>query len=370
MPSMTGSNPQRLLPASLEARLIGTLGRGLGVILLLVLAAIWASLVSWSVTDPSLSHATGGPIRNALGAPGAIIADLLLQTLGLAAAIALLPLMIWAFEMTLSERIPALSTKLTFYPLAVLALAGAVSALPTTASWPITHGLGGILGDVVFDALSSVLRLFSTGSASAAAAILLGGAGFAALSQAAGFAGTSLLRWPATRHDARATTRNAAWSAPREPVWATAPARAKSLVTALGALRPSSVRGETASRPASDTREPVLPGAAFANRARPARPVFDDGLSEFDRDIPDDFADDEPEPEIHALDPDFDNSSRAIAERFAPAGARPAPREPVERASASAFIAGDDHFAHGRDAIAFEEHVLRAAKADALRAEG
>ena len=329
MPSTIGSNSQRLLPASLEARLIGTLGRGLGVVLLLVLAAVWASLVSWSVTDPSLSHATGGPIRNALGAPGAIIADLLLQTLGLAAAIALLPLMIWAFEMTLSERVPALSTRLTFYPLAVLALAGAVSALPTTASWPITHGLGGILGDVIFDALSSVLRLFSTGSASAATAILLGGLGFAALSRAAGFAGNSILRWPSTRHDAR----NPAWNAPREPMWSTAPARAKSLVTALGALRPSSFRGETASRPASETREPVLPGGAFANRAQPARPAFDDGPAEFEHDFADDdFADEEPAPEIHALDPDFDNSSRAIAERFAPAGSRPAPREPVERA--------------------------------------
>ncbi|AHB48443.1 cell division protein FtsK [Hyphomicrobium nitrativorans NL23] len=334
MPSTIGSNSQRLLPASLEARLIGTLGRGLGVVLLLVLAAVWASLVSWSVTDPSLSHATGGPIRNALGAPGAIVADLLLQTLGLAAAIALLPPMIWAFEMTLSERIPALSTRLTFYPLAILALAGTVSALPATASWPITHGLGGILGDVIFDALSSVLRLFSTGSASAATCILLGGVGFAALSRSAGFAGTSLLRWPAKRHDARPAARGTAWSAQHEPVWSTAPARAKSLVTALGALRPSSFKSEPASRPVSDAREPILPGAAFANRAQPARPSFDDTAAEFDHDLGDDFANDEPEPEIHALDPDFDNLSRAIAERFAPAGARPVPREAVERAPA------------------------------------
>ena len=334
MPSITGSSPQRLLPASLEARLIGTLGRGLGVVLLLVLAAIWASLVSWSVTDPSLSHATGGPIRNALGAPGAIIADLLLQTLGLAAAIALLPLMIWAFEMMLSERIPALSTKLTFYPLAVLALAGAVSALPATASWPITHGLGGILGDVIFDTLSTVLRLFSTGSASAATAILLGGAGFAALAQAAGFSGTALLRWPTKRHDARPAARDVAWSAPREPVWSAAPARAKGLLSALGALRPSSLRSDSASHPAADTREPVLPGAAFASRTQAPRPVFDDSPAEFDHDVTDDFADDEPEPEIHALDPDFDNSSRAIAERFAPAGARPVARETIEHAPA------------------------------------
>ena len=82
MPSVTGSSVaghdrQRLLPPSLEARLIGTLGRGCGLALLLTLAAVWASMVSWSVADPSLTHATDGPVSNALGAPGAILADLL-----------------------------------------------------------------------------------------------------------------------------------------------------------------------------------------------------------------------------------------------------------------------------------------------------
>lgn len=80
MSSVSGLDRQRFLPPALEARLIGTLGRGGGLLLLIALAAVWASMVSWSVADPSLTHATDGPVRNALGAPGAIIADLLLQT--------------------------------------------------------------------------------------------------------------------------------------------------------------------------------------------------------------------------------------------------------------------------------------------------
>src|SRR5690348_4303561 len=98
-PSAPGLDRQRFLPAALEARLIGTLGRSSGLGLLLFIAAVWTSLVSWTITDPSLTHATDGAVRNALGAPGAIIADIMLQTLGLAAAVALLPLMIWAFEL-------------------------------------------------------------------------------------------------------------------------------------------------------------------------------------------------------------------------------------------------------------------------------
>src|SRR5690606_5876429 len=160
MPTSPGPSSlehQRLLPPALEARLIGTLGRGSGIALLVVIAAVWASMVSWSIADPSLTHATDGPVRNALGAPGAIIADLMLQTLGLAAAVALLPLMIWACELVLSEHIAGLRAKATYYPFAILGMAGAVSALPGSASWPIEHGYGGILGDAIFGFVASIL---------------------------------------------------------------------------------------------------------------------------------------------------------------------------------------------------------------------
>ena len=49
---------------------------GLGLIGLSGAAA--AALMTWSVQDPSLSHATSRAIRNVLGYPGAIGADLLM----------------------------------------------------------------------------------------------------------------------------------------------------------------------------------------------------------------------------------------------------------------------------------------------------
>ena len=47
---------------------------GLALITLALLGAI--ALATWSVQDPSLSHATQKPINNLLGFPGAIFADL------------------------------------------------------------------------------------------------------------------------------------------------------------------------------------------------------------------------------------------------------------------------------------------------------
>src|SRR5712692_5662219 len=60
--------------------------RELGGLALIFAATLLAlALATWSVQDPSLSHATNVAVRNALGLPGAIVADLLMQLLGVAA---------------------------------------------------------------------------------------------------------------------------------------------------------------------------------------------------------------------------------------------------------------------------------------------
>ena len=61
---------------------------GIALISLAMMAAL--ALATWSVQDPSLSHATDAPVHNLLGMPGAIAADLMMQLLGprLAGAVA------------------------------------------------------------------------------------------------------------------------------------------------------------------------------------------------------------------------------------------------------------------------------------------
>ena len=53
---------------------------GLALVTLALLGAI--ALATWSVQDPSLSHATQQPIHNLLGFAGAIFSDLAMQLLG------------------------------------------------------------------------------------------------------------------------------------------------------------------------------------------------------------------------------------------------------------------------------------------------
>ncbi len=125
-------------------------GRIAGTALAGLAAAGWLSLLSWSVHDPSFSHAANTVTRNWMGHPGAVLADLMLQTLGLAAIFAFLACAGWAAELMLREYVPGWRQRTGLLPVALLVLAAAFSSLPIPASWPLHNGLGGIFGDAVF----------------------------------------------------------------------------------------------------------------------------------------------------------------------------------------------------------------------------
>ena len=121
-----------------------------GIALACAAAFGWLSLMSWSVHDPSLTHATSGATRNWLGPPGAIVSDLLLQAVGLAAIFVFLACAAAGCRAALARahsrmahaRRPAGSRRCCFSP--------ARSRRCRTGGWPLHHGLGGIFGDATF----------------------------------------------------------------------------------------------------------------------------------------------------------------------------------------------------------------------------
>ena len=87
------------LPASIREALARRLRELTGLALLSVSGVGAAALMTWSVQDPSLSHATSRAIRNIVGYPGAIFADLMMQILGLGAIMLILPVAVWGWRM-------------------------------------------------------------------------------------------------------------------------------------------------------------------------------------------------------------------------------------------------------------------------------
>ncbi|MGZ3324641.1 MAG: DNA translocase FtsK 4TM domain-containing protein, partial [Xanthobacteraceae bacterium] len=87
------------LPEALRDALRRRLRELGGLALILVATLLALALATWSVQDPSLSHATNAPVRNVLGVSGAIVADLLIQLLGVAALALVLPIAIWGWRL-------------------------------------------------------------------------------------------------------------------------------------------------------------------------------------------------------------------------------------------------------------------------------
>ncbi|WP_112661930.1 DNA translocase FtsK [Microvirga flavescens] len=149
---------------------------GLSLVVLTGLAAL--ALATWSVDDPSLNNATDLPVHNLLGWPGAIVADLCMQLLGLGAIAALIPLAIWGWRLMRSGHMGRTQLRLALWIVGTAAGTAVASALPATESWPLPTGLGGVIGDAVLTGAKAVTGLSSgaaigiLGSVFAAIAIL------------------------------------------------------------------------------------------------------------------------------------------------------------------------------------------------------
>src|SRR6187399_3606954 len=120
---------------------------GLGLIVLSGLAA--AALMTWSVQDASLSHATSRPIRNILGYAGAIGADLLMQILGLGAIMLILTVAVWGWRMLTHRTFDREALRLGCWILCTVIAAGFASCWSHGGAWPLPTGLGGVVGDAL-----------------------------------------------------------------------------------------------------------------------------------------------------------------------------------------------------------------------------
>jgi S-DNA-T family DNA segregation ATPase FtsK/SpoIIIE len=118
-----------------------------GVALIVLALLLGAALATWSVQDPSFSHATNMPVRNLLGIAGATLADLLMQLLGLAALALILPVALWGWRLASHRPLRRERIRLLVWIAGVLLAAAFAACLPRSPAWPLPGGLGGVVGD-------------------------------------------------------------------------------------------------------------------------------------------------------------------------------------------------------------------------------
>ena len=154
---------------------VGRIGAWVTGGLLIILGGLIAfALLHHNPLDPSWNVASSQGVTHALGPMGAIVSDLLLQSLGWAAGGIALVLAGWG---VMKMTRPAIKRSTGFKLLrlsaagfAILGFALAVSALPIPETWPFATGLGGVLGDGLLFTLTGPLESLGLPAAAGIAA--------------------------------------------------------------------------------------------------------------------------------------------------------------------------------------------------------
>jgi S-DNA-T family DNA segregation ATPase FtsK/SpoIIIE len=315
-----GLKEVRLLPGGLEERLVVWAQRLIGCIVLVVCAAGALSLLTWSVADPSLTNATSGATHNLLGPLGAIVSDLLLQTLGLAGAGMVLPPTFWALHLVLTAPLVSVRRKLLVAPFAVWLLAIGLSALPTPIIWPLRHGFGGMLGDVGLALIASLVVVLNPPHATTVAGLFCFVFGISLLAVSVDLSGDGPADGPAQGRRGRPKLALRPTGFANSPLWmpelnTSGPAPNLKLKT-KAQLRPDNVSPFAHDCPSLDNSAAGSP--SDASQACPAADFLPD------------------------LDPDFDvtteGGSREIAKRFAPLAAEAVRAEANPRPVAGSLL--------------------------------
>jgi len=123
---------------------------GLGVALVLVGLLLLLALLTYTPGDPSLDTAVDAPPRNFLGRDGALVADLLIQSVGLAAYLVPAVLFGWAFRLMLQRPIRRPLRGILLLLVALVLGAAACSILNPDLALPA--GAGGVVGWVLLTA--------------------------------------------------------------------------------------------------------------------------------------------------------------------------------------------------------------------------
>ena len=137
------------LPAAIREALARRLRELAGLMLIALSGVAAAALMTWSVQDPSLSHATSRAIRNIVGYPGAIAADLLMQIVGLGAIMLILPVAVWGWRMLTHRTFDREALRIACWILCIVISAGFASCWSHGGAWPLPTGLGGVVGDAL-----------------------------------------------------------------------------------------------------------------------------------------------------------------------------------------------------------------------------
>jgi S-DNA-T family DNA segregation ATPase FtsK/SpoIIIE len=137
------------LPSGMTVFFKRRAGQLMGLLMVSLGIALAAALATYHASDPSWNFAIEGPAKNVLAFPGAVIADLMLQTFGLASGLWVVAFLGWGGRLMVAVplRWAPLRVVAVVFSALLAASAAAQWALPST--WLLPNSLGGALGSTL-----------------------------------------------------------------------------------------------------------------------------------------------------------------------------------------------------------------------------
>jgi S-DNA-T family DNA segregation ATPase FtsK/SpoIIIE len=158
--SATSSQPanRSFLPDSvsdmLKLRLIELAGLGL----IVLGTALAMALITFNPEDPSANSGTSVMATNLIGVPGAFVADLLMQTVGVAGFSLVLVLFCWGWRVGTHRGWGQVWLYIALLPPGLIILSLSTAALFEGSVWVLPSGYGGFVGAELLRALGSLFE--------------------------------------------------------------------------------------------------------------------------------------------------------------------------------------------------------------------
>jgi S-DNA-T family DNA segregation ATPase FtsK/SpoIIIE len=153
-------------------------------------AALAAAFATYNAADPSLNAATGLAPANALGGVGALVADIGVQSLGLACGALALTIVVLGLCRAAAPEPDVSRGQLRLRAVAgiagALALAAVLAWPAPPAAWPLAKGLGGFWGEALLGGAANLIAYAHLPLGRPIAAAVFGGLALAALGYAIG----------------------------------------------------------------------------------------------------------------------------------------------------------------------------------------
>jgi S-DNA-T family DNA segregation ATPase FtsK/SpoIIIE len=132
----------------------------IGLCLVFIVLLLSVSFLSYSPNDPTLIYGTDTiKINNLLGIYGGMVADFLLQSLGLTSFLILITILSWGIDLIIKKEIKRLKYKILHLFLYIFFTCVAIYTTYNNSFWLIDNGNSGFVGQILYSKIVNILPL-------------------------------------------------------------------------------------------------------------------------------------------------------------------------------------------------------------------